>query len=259
MEAFVTQRWPAAPPVLPQLLGARSPFQACPRRPGRGGWGAGLASGGAQFTCPVSGFVDPLILQPCFSLLHTCLSALAPVHQVQVPVRRLPPLCRFFLPGEGKGQDNASGPLVQRPALAAGPTMAQHLSSCSLPGFSSCSAVLAGICWPEKAPVGHRTLPYAVFRLQMHAPHLFRAENNNSADVWAGVSRPAWKRPCTARRICLKLWVLFLRLLLHGAISAVTVSQQGCSGARRHPRRGAPGAGIVRAVLLLSVLTQNLC
>lgn len=106
MEAFVTQRWPAAPPVLPQLLGARSPFQACPRRPGRGGWGAGLASGGAQFTCPVSGFVDPLIPQLCFSPLHACLSALAPVHQVQVPVRRLPPLCRFFFTWgrEGTGQ-----------------------------------------------------------------------------------------------------------------------------------------------------------
>lgn len=106
MEAFATRRWPAAPPVLPQLLGARSPFQACPRRPGRGGWGAGLASGGAQFTCPVSGFVDPLILQPCFSPLHACLSALAPVHQVQVPVRRLPPLCRFFSTWgrEGTGQ-----------------------------------------------------------------------------------------------------------------------------------------------------------
>lgn len=228
MEAFVTQRWPAAPPVLPQLLGAHSPFQACPRRPGRGGWGAGLASGGAQFTCPVSGFVDPLILQPCFSLLHACLSALAPVHQVQVPVRRLPPLCRFFSTWgrEGTGQCLRSPgvpwcsalPSLLAPPWCAPGAEAQHLSSCSLPGFSSCSAVLAGTWWPEKAPVGQQTLPYAAFRLQMHAPHLFRAENSNSADVWAGVSRPAWKRPCTARRICLKLWVLFLRLLLHGAI-----------------------------------------
>lgn len=145
MEAFVTQRWPAAPPVLPQLLGARSPFQACPRRPGRGGWGAGLASGGAQFTCPVSGFVDPLIPQPCFSLLHACLSALAPVHQVQVPVRRLPPLCRFFLPGEGKGQGNASGPLVS-------------------PGAAPCPH-----CWPHRGvpPVPRRStsprVPFLAF------------------------------------------------------------------------------------------------
>lgn len=52
------------------------------RRPGRGGWGgAGLASRGVQFTCPVSGFVYPLILQAWFSLPHACLSALPPAHR----------------------------------------------------------------------------------------------------------------------------------------------------------------------------------